>query len=338
MTKRYDYIETMRFFSILSVALAHLSGAVIPLFTGSAAILPCLYRALGTVGVAVFFIISGFLYERRPGDSAVFWAKKTWYVILPTLIAGILNYTVVHFGSFRFLDMLVYSYGGGSWLYYVTVLCLLFVIFRFLWQSDIALIVCMAVNVISVLLFATGVILYDNLPYPYLSSYLIFTNWIGFFALGVFIRRRNVLEKAVALGKRFWYIPLILFIPATYFYARIGLFGREISYFTYYAIPYELLGLLTVFSVSVKLKSNRFLMFMGEASFFIYLYHINLLQWMCSHFAKNNPLLAAVLPFVAVALSALAFLAAGKLARVLKLENLLPLIGGKKRLADERKK
>lgn len=331
--KQYDFIETMRFFAILSVALAHLSQTAFPSGRGAMALVPRCYAALGTVGVSVFFLISGFLYRRAPGDTATFWAKKAKYVILPTVIAGAVNYTVGNFLSFSLPQLLVYCYGGGTWLYYITVLCLLFAVFHFLWQSDAALLVCMAVNVLSVFLFASEVIPQGALPYPYFTPYLLVTNWIGFFALGVFLRRHADIERAAALLSRYWVFPLLFFLPTTLLYSELA---PDISYFTFPAIPYELLGVLTVFVLSVRLKSNRCLLFIGQSSFFIYLYHITPLGWMSTRLGRS-PVVAAV-PFFAVFGVALVYFLLERALIALKVEKILPLLGGKKKLTDERKK
>lgn len=284
--KRIDAIEIIRVFCVLSVIGAHFSGKVFSTFTGIPLFIFYCYRAYGTVGVVTFFILSGFLYNHKGKQLSDILGKKLKYILLPTYIAAVTSYTATHIGNFSIKELMTYCYGGGSLYYYITVLMLCYIIFYFIGSNMCLLCGAMVLNAISIFLFASDIITYDQLPYPYLTSYLIPTNWIGFFAVGVILREKNLWKKMMLWAEKRVVILAALFSISTIAYAYFCA-GVEISYFVYQAIPYELLGTLTIMGFSKKLNRWSVLNNIGNASFFIYLYHINIIGFASNRFCFN---------------------------------------------------
>lgn len=326
---KINAIEVMRAFFILSVIMAHFSGKVYSVFTGFPLELFYCCRAFGTVGVVGFFIISGYLYKREPGDTKRFWSKKLLFIIAPTLIAGVINYTVLNIGNFNFLDMSVYCYGGGSHFYYITVLCICYMLFRKIYDNTACLLVSIIVNLLSLFLFASDIIVYEQLPYPLLTSYLLPTNWIGLFSLGILLRRKKCFEKILEFLGKYVFILTGVFLAATYLYAKLRA-NVEISYFVYEALPYELLGVITIAGIAYRLKESRLLFNVGSASFFIYLYHIHIIGFISNRFCKYW-FLVILYPFIIVIVLTLLSSMMQKVTEGTKINQLLKFVGIKER-------
>lgn len=283
---KIEEIEIIRFFCILSVVGAHFSGRVFSTFQGISIFPFYCFRAYGTVGVVVFFIISGFLYNYKGKSLSEIIFKKVKYILIPTYISAFINYTVMHMRDFSLKEFLAYCYGGGSLYYYITVLMFCYIIFYYIKNNMILLYFMICINIVSILLFASDFIIYDQLPYPYVSSYLIPTNWIGFFALGILFKEKNLWRKITKYSEKYWIALLCIFIIATILYVYYCA-DIEISYFVYQSIPYELLGFFVLVGISRKLICCRILMSIGSSSFFIYLYHINIIGFVSNRLCFN---------------------------------------------------
>lgn len=271
-----EEIEVMRSFCIISVISAHFSGTVFSTFTGFPLFVFYCCRAFGTVGVVGFFVISGFLYENKNERFAQTLATKTKYIIIPTVIAAIINYLSIHQDNFSFTELIAFCYGGGSLYYYITVLIICFILFHYFMDNNTVLYLAIIINIISIMLFATDMIQYSQLPYPYITSYLIPTNWIGFFAFGILLRQKKWFWGVVEWSSHYIVWLFVSFAIITALYVCFSA-ETEISYFVFQSIPYELLGFAVIMGLAKKLKGVIILQKIGSASFFIFLYHINVI-------------------------------------------------------------
>lgn len=89
-------------------------------------------------------------------------------------------------GSFP--GLIAWLLGHGSWLYYLTIHVLFLALFKFLWRSTPALVACVAATVLQLLAKTRG----GGLPSPLDNDYLNPLHWVGFFALGVLLRRQGL--------------------------------------------------------------------------------------------------------------------------------------------------
>ena len=127
------------------------------------------------------------------------------------------------------------------------------------------------VNVISVVLTASG-ILASLIELLHITNYLNIFNWIGFFALGMLLREFDETTLIRFLLKARWIVTpcfgLLLIIA-------VILRSWNFTYFSYLGIPFELLGALTVFSVStMPLVKWAFFSRLSDCSYAIYLTHM----------------------------------------------------------------
>lgn len=258
-------VATSRIYALISVVCAHLPFAD--------SVIGTLFERFGTVGVIVFFIISGYYYN--PGkfqnikDLIV---KKFKSVCVPWLVLGsfVWLYNVILSSKFRSITGYIkWILGNGTFLYYVPMLLLCFAL---LYRASVkTLKIFVMVNVISVVLTASG-ILASLIELFHITNYINIFNWIGFFALGMLLREFDETTLIRFLLKARWIVTpcfcLVLIIA-------VFLKSTNFTYFSYLGIPFELLGALTVFSVStMPLVKWAFFSRLSDCSYAIYLTHM----------------------------------------------------------------
>lgn len=257
--------KTARIWAILSVVSAHIS------YPGTMSFV--IHSRFGTIGVVVFLVIAGYYF--RPIKFCTFkhlLCKKFCSLCVPWIFAGILTwcYKAVLTPDYRTLGMLLrWLIGNGSYFYYMSIILLCFVLFYktsnlFLWLAILT-------NILSVFLTAFGY-LSPFINFFGITNYLNLFNWVGFFAIGMLMQ--NLKEDYIV---RFFIKYRFLFIGlATVGFALLVVFDEfPADYFSYVAIPCELLGALAVFSLSTfTLTKLTFFHFISDYSFSIYLFHM----------------------------------------------------------------
>ena len=138
------------------------------------------------ISVGNFLIAAGILYTRTPGDTGAFWKWKFQSMMIPWLFCGSLTYA---YGVLNGQPGSLAGYGNwllgnGSWLYYVTLHLLMLALFKPFWKSVPVLVGCVALNALQ--------LLHPFVPNPFGNEYLNPANWIGFFALGILLRRQGL--------------------------------------------------------------------------------------------------------------------------------------------------
>lgn len=117
-----------------------------------------------------------------------------------------------------------------------------------------------------------------------ITPYLNILNWMGFFALGILIRRKFASLKMRAQ-------PLILAAFIAIFDCA-GLCRHEIyTYFSLNSYFFEVGGSIVLISLSYYINKKYFigqvLLYSGKNSFFIYLLHMQIVQFICSRIPYN---------------------------------------------------
>ena len=110
---------TTRFIAFFSVCCAH---TYYNAFAGTPCLLNLLYQ-FGTLGVAVFFFISGYYFKKE--KLALFLRKKILYIIIPWFFWGCAAYLTRFFDNNAFyfnpVEILQWLFGYGSYLWFLTV-------------------------------------------------------------------------------------------------------------------------------------------------------------------------------------------------------------------------
>lgn len=176
--ERNETIDVAKGLAILSVICAH-CNAVSPDAPALARCGSLIISNFGSCGVICFFALSGYLFH-FDGDIRRFAIKKARRLCAPWVIAGTCVYLYVHLRKppLSLGGWACFVLGDGSYLYYVSMLIVLYGIFALMSfrMREWVLVVCELVTMVSVLWFHDLGILT-----PYLNPF----NWIGYFAAGV---------------------------------------------------------------------------------------------------------------------------------------------------------
>lgn len=312
-----EIVATARIYAILSVVCAHLSY--------SDSIVGDLFVRLGTIGVVVFLISSGYYFVPAKFNSLTDLIKsKAKSMCVPWLALGSLVwvYNVLLSSKFRSpVGYLKWIFGNGTYLYYIPVLLVCFLICYKLPRR--ALLGLVIINVVSVILTASGV-LAPVIDALHITSYLNFFNWVGFFALGMLLRGIDE-AKILSCLKKIRIPAIILFVMALVATMKLC---DEFSYFIYVSIPYELLGALAVFSVStLPLVRIGVLARLSESTYAIYLVHMILIGLLDSVFSRAL-VLQAVSSAAIVAVAGFVLLVGSVVSEKIKLNGFYCLITG----------
>ena len=82
------FVNILRFLAILSVICAHVS-------TDSSSYANLVVRSCGTVGVGLFFFLSGYFFYYNKKDFIFFWKTKFKTIIVPWLFCGTIDWLYV---------------------------------------------------------------------------------------------------------------------------------------------------------------------------------------------------------------------------------------------------
>ena len=169
--------------------------------------------SLGQIGVIIFFITSGYFYKRKPNDNKTFWKKKIRNLIIPWLLFSTIVFTLSEFvfgdPDNIFVDFFKNFFGIGTVYWYMTIITVLMLFFYRIADNDKLLYMCIGITIISFLLSALGVIKYTTNCNQYLNVF----NWVGFFAVGILMRKKALFEKII--NKRILlvsFVALVVFI------------------------------------------------------------------------------------------------------------------------------
>lgn len=257
-SRQSNALHVIRAFAILSVISAHMP------FGDEHPLAESLRIIFGQIGVAVFFIVSGFFYHREDGDTRFFWRKKWNGIIVPWIILSLCTYifSAVLNKEFSIVAALKWMVGVQTWYWFLPILLLMFALFKKLWKSNVMLIICIATTGFSIMCSA-----FNLIPYTYyFNQYLNPLNWIGLFALGVWLRKYELLNALI--GMKALSVGVLVFLASTLLSLK---YGMDIAYTDYFSLPCELSGFIIFYNLSFYLRNKERLKDIGKKSFFIYL-------------------------------------------------------------------
>ncbi len=205
---------------------------------------------LGTIGVPVFYLISGYLFEKNQKSSVVFWKGKVWSLFIPWLFCESLLwfYVVIRSGDISVGSWLLFIVGYKHTTYYMTVLVVFYLIFYWL-RSDWVLIIASVLSIISIISqgWQTGIVFINEWTGTY---YLNPLNWMVFFCAGIWISRHLSLEK---IGEKLRkVIPILLCVSVAYF-LWMTISDEMIYYFSRLALIPLLVNTLLVIALAYRL-------------------------------------------------------------------------------------
>jgi len=258
-----DALYFVKSVAILASVAAHVSTVdlatpVIGFFTRAWDMFSC-------VSVGAFLIIGGIFYTRTPGDTVRFWKRKAKSMILPWIFCGLLTfgYRAIYVES-TVLDLVCWLFGYGSWLYYVTIHLLMLALFKPIHRCVPALWGCVALTAIQLLLKTRG----EGIPFFLDSDYLNPLHWVGFFALGILLRRQGLrLSKVFFAG-----CALVQAVAVVVVYR-----GWIYNYFHILNAVYSVSAFFVLFAIGRRLSGSRvsgLVREIGVSTYCIYLLHV----------------------------------------------------------------
>lgn len=223
--------------------------------------------SLGSIGVGIFLLISGYLFFNNKKSLTVFFKAKIKTIFIPWVFCGTLNflYIALRKGGLDFINWLL-ALTQNSHLYYLSVLVLSYLLFWRLKNENWFLILMIVLSVISIKLTGLGVLKVN----PYTNPF----NWSIYFSFGILLKKYNLLEKTAMISEKYFLTISLLYLSTLAIYVYNGTY---ISYWAYAPIIAEIIAIGAFMGFSmffIDNKSNKILLKLGKMSFAIYLLHM----------------------------------------------------------------
>lgn len=226
------------------------------------------YSAIGSIGVVLFFIASGYYYKHTDFRTLV--KKKTISIIIPWIVLGTAVWLVnslLNGSGFSFSSLLLWLIGYKTYLYYVVVLLICYLL---LIVNTASLYFAIAINTVSLALTAFGV-MNPLIEALHITNYLNVANWIGFFALGMLFQKADHAKwyYFIVSTRLLW--PVISVIAT----GIITVTGYKIGYFSLFGWVYELVSVLSILGIcTYEFAYNKFTVSISNMSYAVYLLHL----------------------------------------------------------------
>lgn len=261
-----------RIIAIIAVVSAHINISEYP-------ILNCAYGNIGICGVAAFLIISGYYYKKY--SFRTFLHKKMYSIVIPWIFLGTVVYifaALVNRNPISIVQWLLWIVGYKTYLYYVVIILLCYVVFYLSCPAFDIMAVC--TTCIS-LCFTQSGLLEPYLHFLGITNYLNVFNWVGFFAIGRILHRVPEQKLTVMLEK-----TRNLAVIVWLFVFSVLLFKNTIlTYFSLSGALFSILSAWTIFSVSTIGCLQRLpIKTLSGITYSIYLLHmmfVGIVEKMC---------------------------------------------------------
>ncbi len=319
-------INCVKAFSVLSVIAAH--TVLISETNLISNILSVLWTAFGRVGVVAFFIVGGFFYSRRENDSAEFWKKKFFRLIVPWLVCSAATFALNCIGNrdvpISVSRYLCWIFGSGTWYYYFTIYTLFLLVFKMFHKQTFILYSLVILQTAALILETSGIHLTPATPF--LTDFLNPIYWVGYFSLGILARKYN-LHRCI---QRHAFIP-ILSVLVMVGSLSILYFCNIVTYFDIFTSIYCVSTVVLIYRFSLFLSRYRIsapIGNLGAASYCIYLLHMQIVQLVVFTLLPTNTATIAVAPFIGLCVMAVFVSFGSFVCNKLPLGNTLKMIVG----------
>lgn len=297
----------LKFFAILAVVMAHSVYTLIPNDT-----VVKVFNSFGRCGVIIFFIISGYYFRKEKYENVWQLLKaKLKTIVIPWIIWGLAIYCTRFTSTglyFNLKEIILWLLGFGTYLYFLTIYILLLCIFQLLPNKSVIQVILILCTLINVYLVAGNVGPYSILKSTnvqseliYLSTYLNIFNWIGFFALGLLMRKKNIFEsinlwdfKYKNIIKKIITIFIILLLIV------MILVEKGNTYWTNYSIWIEMSFFVILFQVSKLLKDVKYIQEIGKITMPIYLIHFLIEGFIFNKVLPESIIMGLIRPLISV--------------------------------------
>jgi peptidoglycan/LPS O-acetylase OafA/YrhL len=316
-----NYIYALKVFAVVSIVAAHSGG--VGLKTNQVNnIFSWILDQIGSIGVGLFFIVSGYLFYNNRHNLNTFFKKKVKTIFLPWIVTGTLVYlyVVLRKGSIGFESWINFLLGNGTYLYYLTLLITFYIIFFYTSKNKAFVYSTIILSGLGIVLTAMGVFEGIN---PFLNP----LNFICYFSVGVLIASNNALLKIAYSCNKYKSFLLGLYIVLL---ILTGIFNISSGYFGYATLLVQPVAISLIFGLAtMAFLYNEKVLELGIESFGIYLIHMpvaGIITFIFNHY--DLWVLTLVRPIIVIAIT-LGFIRFYKtFGRKLKINNYTnPLIG-----------
>ena len=136
-----EYIYSLKVLAVISIVSAHC--VVIQQNSNELNILfSWMLEQIGSIGVGVFYIISGYLFYRNKYCIKDFFKRKVKSLFIPWIVVGtgVYLYIFIRKGNLGISTWLAFILGDGSYLYFLTLLIIFYLIFFYYTKNNLFLI------------------------------------------------------------------------------------------------------------------------------------------------------------------------------------------------------
>ncbi len=268
--KQNDTISYIKGLAMMSAVSAHCNS--IGWGNSVAEISSLILQNIGTIGVICFFILSGVLFHPTADRGVQYLRKKAASMLLPWCISGtaVFLYVYLRKPPITFSNYINFLLGNGSYLYYMSVLFLLYIIFGLFpfMRKKNTLIICVIVTIISTIwMYSPGGI----------NPYMNVLNWSGYFALGILIQQHQN-RVDIFLKRAFKYRVIVYSLYSAIIIWQV-INERGGYYFNGINVVFCWVGAFSIIlgGISVARRDgliSRNVQRLGVDSLFVYLWHM----------------------------------------------------------------
>lgn len=263
MNERNKNILLFKGIAIFSVVFAHCHNNISMSLVEE--ILNQITINIGTIGVPIFFVCSGYLFHKKP--FLLFWQKKVpmieAWIFTGSLVWG---YEVVRKGL-DYANYVEWLLGIGTYLWYMPTLFLIWFIFELINEKYLIHATCVFLFIyISVI----EILEVKKFDVPFLRNVICF---IPFFAIGYLIQKKKDILRKIIEKCSIW-VPLIILVGGIVYNQNKLIYGCRM--FLLIALSIIFLIYRVFNSLKKDGKLSRGLMQLGENSYAIYLLHMPL--------------------------------------------------------------
>lgn len=261
-----QFIYSLKTFAILSVVSAH-SASVSKTDSFTNIIAGNILQSLGSIGVIVFFIVSGFLFASNDRSFIEFFRKRLVTIFLPWVVTGtiVYIYVAIRKDGIDLIDWIFFIMGNKSYLYFMPMLISCYLILFFINKNIILLILIMIISFFSILLTTNNIYIQQN---PYMNP----LNWFFYFAVGYLLFFFNKISYLIGFAKRNIRFSSIIFFVCLLAFSK----NKAIGYWEYEYLFFEFISLICLLYISSQpvIYKSKLINYIGKESFSIYLIHM----------------------------------------------------------------
>lgn len=292
-----NFIYALKGLAIFSVVCAHCTP-VGDNPRGHIYLISTLLNYIGTIGVPVLYIISGYLFANNSKTFKAFWKGKVKSLFIPWIFCFSMQwlYVVLRSKDVTFLSWGKFIIGYMTTAYYMTVLILFYLVFWII-KNKPMLYILFAISVFSMISTGNGIGI--NFINEYFGTYYLNPlNWMGFFIVGMLIFE----NKWEVSGAQI--LLCVLILASTIYFLYNAVHDINMSYFSGYAVLGQAINIGTFILVAKTFYYVPVLTELGKKSFTIYLVHpfiVGAINVFTNYL--GNPFLIAARPVIVIVIT-----------------------------------